>query len=840
MNNKKVKIKEGKIFSFALFKQSVKAHKNIWLATTFGNCLVVAILIVVLSSINISATKTGLGNLFDTAQLEHTVKANASSTYMGYDMMTNSYYNDIETLSNVSTNVYSVDKKILDGYDIICNEKPISAGKPYGEYILDYYDNRSTGQTKEEKRTNCKLFIRPIIERAVDAETADFFTNYFLDPYLIAHDPDTGSKNNDVYYLAKYAFSMSIDSYIDDAYPDFVPYKTNIVNMVNLSIDAYSPGSKGEDEKIRISYENMLNTILTILPSSISTDTVSKACNVFMYGADDIYEMKNPKTPQGQTIFINGYIKDPSNYNGNSPYLKAYAMLSISAAMFQDNSKWDYFPSFEVKYVTNEAGIPIDKDGMALFSLSEYPLLSKDYVPMTKDGKELNITTELLAKRIKVKNNMGTSSDNLQKQYRALLDERKVEQLNGKDISEYPEGEKNTVKSKYIGYTASEIRKAEEDLNKADLVTKSKSILASFMKKLILDDKDNTSIYYDKTNKKINKDKLIEEVADTLTEQATPIILDQFEIESLSDLTVEKNGISGEELLYKVKEYSSFAISSYELLIQRYQGYYVDEDKTVRKYTDTQCQNMAIVKSGIGSVDMLPVYITGNLTDLSSINMYGLVIGIIFFDCAGILLSIIYLMMTANELIAGQVDSGSLAFVLSTPTKRSKFAFTQVIYLFTSLLVSYIIIFAVALAAREMGIAWLHSEDLKTELSRMHILYYSIGSFAVSFAIAGICLLSSCIFNKSKISLGIGMGISMFFLVVSIIGIFGTSVMPQMIRIDAMSIFNYLTIVRLFDVNSVLTNNMSDFWIKLSGLFAIGIVTTVAGCIYFEKKDLPL
>ena len=64
--------------------------------------------------------------------------------------------------------------------------------------------------------------------------------------------------------------------------------------------------------------------------------------------------------------------------------------------------------------------------------------------------------------------------------------------------------------------------------------------------------------------------------------------------------------------------------------------------------------------------------------------------------------------------------------------------------------------------------------------------------------------------------------------------------MPQMIRIDAMSIFNYLTIVRLFDVNSVLTNNMSDFWIKLSGLFAIGIVTTVAGCIYFEKKDLPL
>ena len=113
-------------------------------------------------------------------------------------------------------------------------------------------------------------------------------------------------------------------------------------------------------------------------PESLSVDRRKALVKAYTdkYGADDIYEMKNPKTPQGQTIFINGYIKDPSNYNGNSPYLKAYAMLSISAAMFQENSKWDYFPSFEVKYVTNEAGIPIDKDGMALFSLSEYPLLS--------------------------------------------------------------------------------------------------------------------------------------------------------------------------------------------------------------------------------------------------------------------------------------------------------------------------------------------------------------------------------------------------------------------------------------------------------------------------------
>ena len=59
--------------------------------------------------------------------------------------------------------------------------------------------------------------------------------------------------------------------------------------------------------------------------------------------------------------------------------------------------------------------------------------------------------------------------------------------------------------------------------------------------------------------------------------------------------------------------------------------------------------------------------------------------GSIFYKLAGLLLPIIYMIMASNNLIAGQVDSGSMAYVLSTSTKRRSVAFTQAVYLIGSL-----------------------------------------------------------------------------------------------------------------------------------------------------------
>ncbi|MBU4438609.1 MAG: ABC transporter permease subunit, partial [Firmicutes bacterium] len=54
---------------------------------------------------------------------------------------------------------------------------------------------------------------------------------------------------------------------------------------------------------------------------------------------------------------------------------------------------------------------------------------------------------------------------------------------------------------------------------------------------------------------------------------------------------------------------------------------------------------------------------------------------IIFYGMMTTILPGIYVLVTANKLLSSQVDSGSLACVLSTPTRRSTVVFTQMISL---------------------------------------------------------------------------------------------------------------------------------------------------------------
>src|SRR5699024_5117774 len=82
--------------------------------------------------------------------------------------------------------------------------------------------------------------------------------------------------------------------------------------------------------------------------------------------------------------------------------------------------------------------------------------------------------------------------------------------------------------------------------------------------------------------------------------------------------------------------------------------------------------------------DQIPQKVGEALTELGNMDMYGLIIGSIFYRIAGLLLPMVFVIMTANALLAGQVDSGSMAYVLSTPTKRRAVTVTQMTYLITA------------------------------------------------------------------------------------------------------------------------------------------------------------
>ena len=87
--------------------------------------------------------------------------------------------------------------------------------------------------------------------------------------------------------------------------------------------------------------------------------------------------------------------------------------------------------------------------------------------------------------------------------------------------------------------------------------------------------------------------------------------------------------------------------------------------------------------------------------------------------------------------------------------------------------------------------------------------------------------------------MSIGGGLSMFFLVATMLGLFGSKVIPSVVRLDALNYFNYVSIISLFDVISIISGGTNFIW-KLAILLVVGLAGYILGSIKFEKKDLPL
>lgn len=234
----------------------------------------------------------------------------------------------------------------------------------------------------------------------------------------------------------------------------------------------------------------------------------------------------------------------------------------------------------------------------------------------------------------------------------------------------------------------------------------------------------------------------------------------------------------------------------------------------------------------VSFLSTLPTAVSDALEEIGKADLYTLIVGSIFYKLAGLLLPIIYMIMASNNLIAGQVDSGSMAYVLSTSTKRSTVVFTQAVYLIGSLLA----MFGLTTAT---GCVCLSMVDEEIQLTYANLLLLNLGAFLVLFALSGLCFLTSCVFDRSKRSMAIGGGLSIFALVAAMLGLFGSPVIPSVVRLDALNNFNYATIISLFDVISII-DDTEAFVIKFCILAVLGVIGYIVGSIRFVKKDLPL
>ena len=190
------------------------------------------------------------------------------------------------------------------------------------------------------------------------------------------------------------------------------------------------------------------------------------------------------------------------------------------------------------------------------------------------------------------------------------------------------------------------------------------------------------------------------------------------------------------------------------------------------------------------------------------------------------------MIMAANNLIAGQVDSGSMAYILSTSTKRKTIVFTQAIYLLGSLLAMFML-------TSVTGCICLSIVKSDVSLTYGKLILLNLGAFLVLFALSGLCFFTSCYFDRSKRSMAIGGGLSIFALVAAMLGLFGSEVIPSVVRLDSLNYFNYTTIISLFDVISIIKGS-NVYIIKFVILVAMGLIGYILGSMKFIKKDLPL
>lgn len=597
-------------------------------------------------------------------------------------------------------------------------------------------------------------------------------------------------------YLDNYSQNKEIDN-IENLTLSISKYFLIMSQNLGYEID-------NEEYVINLIYEN-LNKFLTALENT-SEDEVNNLKTDYAYNLS--FDLINNFVEQDYKEYVTlitsnmkqAYDKNKTDYINNTNNYKSIAIkngvVEMISTFLDSFMYYNYLPSYTVNIITNDFGYPIYyKNVEGQYDSNGNPI--KQEVQINEYNPDLFIYLD---------DGMGTSSNLLEKMHKEIITG--------------------------VSYTKEEINKAKEDCKEEkELMIKE---LNTFLDLFIKVDENNQNQFFD--GNKIIESEIISYSINKIEATAKKQVLEEYNkqnnttLTDISQITAENYVMSGKEMMIMVKNYVTSGIYSFITLNNDYQ---------LQGYSMQDSMLAAMTQASNTLISSLPSDVDTTLTEIANLNTYGLIMGVVVFGMAALLLPLVYTIILANGLVSDKVETGSLAFILSTPTRRSTFVITQAIYLLFSIFTMGAIMYLGGLAARGIGIA-IGGTDLISSLSILDLTLYSLGSIGVMFAISGICFLSSCIFNKTKFAIGCGGGINIFFYICSILGLFGSPALPSTIRIDAMNVFNYITILSLNDGLAVMNANYSSFFIKFVFLIIITIVCYISGVYVFSKKDLPL
>ncbi len=758
------KKKKSRIFSKAIFKESIKSNKKGLLITSIANGVLITCVIGILSTLNINSTSDALKNLFDNADLESTLKGGTVGYYQAFSSAASGY----ETLSSSLSTVQSSLNTALSTPTNSQVESLFSGIKTIYNTAYNIASGDDATKHSTAKATTMIVSETTINNSSLDEQTKAI-AKLLVSDYLDEYHSNKSESNKDI--LIK-TLPSAIASYIKTAY----------------SI---------EDATVESLKETLNNAYSEVYTDNKSTNSVSIS---YSFQLADLVAGKMMDQETADTIFTflsDEYNKNQTKYETDTQYVNSlYSTAIVEAAKNEINNQayYAYLPSFEVKYITSELGWPV-----TYISTGKYDSNGNEI------KQEIEIKTYNPSKFIVRSGDLGINANTAHKM--------RKEALTG------------------TPYTEEEIQQAKDEAKESS--TTLINDLNSFMKEYITRDENNENTYY--KNSTVQTDAIEDLVTDKIVAVASDQLIEAYNekynesITSIDQISAEKNGLSGKSILNTVYSYTASSISSYKKIYKT---------KINEGYSTTDATLIANVTSSSGVMDQLPTKVNNSLTEMGDMNTYGIIVGMVGFAIAALLVPMAYTILLSNNLVAQKVENGSLAFTFSTPIKRTTFIFTEAVYLIFSETVMTLTLLVFALISREIGILC-GGTDLITSLPVIHILKYTLGNYLVTLAISSICFLTSCYFNKTSYAIGVGGGISIFFFICAILGLFGTNAIPGTVRISAMNVFNYMTITSLFDAYSVMTGS-NQYWYKLIGLVAISIVMYTSSIQIFKKKDLPL
>ena len=174
-----------------------------------------------------------------------------------------------------------------------------------------------------------------------------------------------------------------------------------------------------------------------------------------------------------------------------------------------------------------------------------------------------------------------------------------------------------------------------------------------------------------------------------------------------------------------------------------------------------------------------------------------------------------------HRVIASHVDKGSMAYLLASPNSRVKIATTQAVFSITSITAFFIFITTFAIIISEAM--------FPGEMEVGKFIMVNIYALLMYYTIGGIGFFASCIANESKVSLGIGVGLPMAFLVLQMLG--GVD--------EKLSWIGNLSLYALFDPDKLIVGD-SFAYVGMAIFILLAIALYSFGISIFNKRDLPL